>query len=180
MTATARCIALLSLCAVVSACGVTASSRNPGYADIDIPRGAGLTRDTAISLGPIVLGFAARHAGDDPSAMAMLRALDGVRVRVYRVGPKAAQAELQQQLNRSVRRLSDTDWQIVMRVVEDDSIVHMLIREEGDELLGLTLISADDEELVLVNVMGHFDDAMLNALANTLDGDALALNDSAP
>ena len=112
--------------------------------------------------------------------MAMLGALDGVRVRVYRVGPGAERAELQQALGRSVRRLSDGDWQVVMRVVEDDSIVHMLVREEGDELLGFALISADDEELVLVNVMGRFDTETLGALADTLDEDTLALTERAP
>ena len=135
---------------------------------------------SAISVGPAVLGFVARHADEDPRTMAMLGALDGVRVRVYRVGPGAERAELQQALGRSVRRLSDGDWQVVMRVVEDDSIVHMLVREEGDELLGFALISADDEELVLVNVMGRFDTETLGALADTLDEDTLALTERAP
>ena len=180
MKSVARCIALLSLCGAVGACGMTAPSRNPGYADIDIPRSAGLKRDTAISVGPAVLGFVARHANEDPRTMAMLAALDGVRVRVYRVGPEAARAELQRSLNQSVRRLGDSDWQPVLRVVEDDSIVHMLVREDGDELLGFALISADDEELVLLNVMGRFDAATLDALANSFDDSALALTGSTP
>ena len=116
-----------------------------------------------------MLGFVARHANEGPQTAAMLEALDGVRVRVYRVGPEAEQVQLHQALNSSVRRLSDGDWQVAMRVVEDDSIVHVLVREEEGDILGFALVSADDEELVLVNVMGRFDAATLNALAETLD-----------
>ena len=67
------------------------------------------------TVGPTVLGFVARHDNEGPQTAAMLEALDGVRVRVYRVGPEAEQVQLHQALNSSVRRLSDGDWQVAMR-----------------------------------------------------------------
>ncbi|MEL7045305.1 MAG: DUF4252 domain-containing protein [Pseudomonadota bacterium] len=171
---------MLSLSCGLGACGVTASSTNPGFADISVPRDAGLKRDTSISIGPALLGFAARHADENPETMALLEALDGVRVRVYSVGEESDSAKLYSSLEKNARNLRSDKWRAVMRVSEEDSRVHVLVREAGGQLLGLALMSVDPEELVLVNVMGRIAPEMLDTLTRTIDEDVMALRESAP
>ncbi|MEO1078756.1 MAG: DUF4252 domain-containing protein [Pseudomonadota bacterium] len=175
-----RALAVLSLSCGLGACGVTASSTNPGFADISVPRDAGLKRDTSISIGPALLGFAARHADEDPETMALLEALDGVRVRVYSVGEESDSAKLYSSLEKNARNLRSEKWRAVMRVSEEYSRVHVLVREESGQLLGLALMSVDQEELVLVNVMGRIAPEMLDTLTRTIDEDVMALRESAP
>ncbi|MEM1186902.1 MAG: DUF4252 domain-containing protein [Pseudomonadota bacterium] len=175
-----RTLAALTLSCGLGACGVTASSTNPGFADISVPRNAGLKRDTSISIGPALLGFAARHADEDPETMALLNALDGVRVRVYAVGEESDPTRLSSSLETSAKSLRDDDWRVVVRVADEDSRVHVLVREGGGQLLGLALMSLDREELVLVNVMGRLAPEMLDTLTRTIDEDVMALRDAAP
>jgi hypothetical protein len=167
-------VAAIVFSAFLGGCGVTASSQNPGYADIEVPRGAGLTRDTSISIGPMLLGLASRHANEGPETRALLEAIDGVRVRVYRVEENSRRSWLENSLEDSADRLRDQDWQPVMRVKEADSRVHMLVREDRGQLLGLALISLDDEELVVVNIMGRIEPDMLEDLADTLESTMVA------
>lgn len=161
-----RTVLLLAALLALGACGITAPNRGPGYADIDLPR-AGLTRDTSISIGPRVLGFAARHADEGPEIQAMLEALNGVRVRVYRVDDDAQLSRLHEQVTQNADHLRESAWQPVMRVVETDSVVHMLVLEENEDLLGLALVSLDREELVFINVMGRLSPDILRELSAT-------------
>ncbi|MEE4277936.1 MAG: DUF4252 domain-containing protein [Halieaceae bacterium] len=162
-------ITAILLSVFVSACGVTASTQNPGFADIEIPRGAGLHRDTNISIGPRLLALAARHANEGPEARALLESIDGVRVRVYRIEPDSRKAWLHDALERSAEKLREQNWTPVIRVREPASTVHMLIREDSDRLLGLALMSVDDEELIVLNVMGRLAPDMLDGLADIVD-----------
>ncbi len=173
-------LAAIAICCGLGACGMTVSSHNPGFADISVPRDAGLKRDTNISIGPALLGFVARHADEDPQTMALLEALEGVRVRVYSVGEKSDPARLRSSLEKSARSLREEDWRAVIRVMEDDSSVHVLVREDAGKLLGFTLMSVDEDELVLVNIMGRIAPEMIDELTRTIDEDVLALSDAAP
>ena len=69
----------------LSACGITAPRSNAGYANLDSPGMNDTRRTMALSLGPTVLHFAARFHDDEPETQALLRSLDGVRIRTYEV-----------------------------------------------------------------------------------------------
>ncbi|MEE4108838.1 MAG: DUF4252 domain-containing protein [Halieaceae bacterium] len=157
-------VLLLAAFLALGACGITAPNRGPGYADMDLPR-SGLTRDTSLSIGPRVLGFAARHANEGPETRAMLEALEGVRVRVYRVDDDAQLSRLHEQVTLNADRLQERAWQPVLRVVETDLVLHMLVLQDNEELLGLALVSLDREELVFINVMGRLSPDILRELS---------------
>ena len=70
---------------VLSACGITAPRSNDGYANLDSPGMNDTNRTMALSLGPTTLRFAARFLDDEPETQALLRSLDGVRIRTYEV-----------------------------------------------------------------------------------------------
>ena len=154
-------VVALATVAATSGCGITAPTRNEGYADFDASRYRGLRRDASISLGPRVINFAARHTQDDPEARAILRAVDGVRVKVYQLGDRTDSRELAETLSATASELAADQWQAVARVNEDDETVLVLVKEKGESLVGVCVLAADEQELVFVNVMGRLTPELL-------------------
>jgi len=143
---------LMALLVVLGGCGITAPRGNDGYANLDSPGLLDTDRTVSLSLGPTVLGFAARFLDEDPETQALLRSLDGVRVRTYEVHGDSDQVA--QRLERMGNRLSDDGWNPVMLVREEGELVQMFARASSDGIKGLTVVSADAEEVVVINVMG--------------------------
>jgi len=143
---------LMALLVVLGGCGITAPRGNDGYANLDSPGLLDTDRTVSLSLGPTVLGFAARFLDEDPETQALLRSLDGVRVRTYEVHGDSDQVA--QRLERMGNRLSDDGWNPVMLVREEGELVQMFARASSDGIKGLTVVSADADEVVVINVMG--------------------------
>ncbi|WOJ92789.1 DUF4252 domain-containing protein [Congregibacter variabilis] len=172
-----KTLTLLLVATLLAGCGVTASSRNPGYVQFDAPKYEGLKNDTSISLGPRLLHFAARHTDDDPQTKALLQSLEGVRVSVYQVPPSVDHEALRDEVGIATAKAFDEHWSPIVRVVEDDSRVHIFVKEQDGLLLGIAVVSVDHEELVFVNVMGEMAAENLTALSSVVPGtDTLALS----
>lgn len=161
----AASICLLAL--LITGCGITASSRNAGFASFSSGDLPGLQKDTSISLGPTVLRFAARHSDEDPAAQAILKAIDGIQIKVFTLEQSADRVALAAALNEDAAGL-DENWQPIVRVNEPDSTVHILLKQSDDAILGLAILAVDDEELVFVNVMGELSPDMLAELGHAL------------
>ncbi|EED30420.1 conserved hypothetical protein [gamma proteobacterium NOR5-3] len=172
-----KILALLLIATFLTGCGVTASSRNPGYVQFDTPKQTGLTADTSISLGPRLLRFAAQHVDDDPQTKALLQSLEGVRVSVYQVSATVDHIALRDEVGVATAKAFDEHWSPIVRVVEDDSRVHIFVKEQDGLLLGVAIVAVDQEELVFVNIMGEMAAENLAALSSVVPGtDSLALS----
>jgi len=148
---------------LVSSCGITAPRGNEGYANLDSPGVSDTDRTLSLSLGRTTLRFAARFLDDDPETQSLLRSLDGVRVRIYEVNGDTGRIE--QNFERMGAKLGNDGWEPVMLVHEDGELVQMFSKSSASGIQGLAIVSADDEEVVVVNVMGdiapeHFGDVM--------------------
>ena len=149
---------------MLSSCGITAPRSNDGYANLDSPGVSDTNRTMSLSLGPTTLRFAARFLDDEPETQALLRSLDGVRVRIYEVHGDTDRIALR--FDRMGSKLSNDGWQPIMLVREEGELVQMFSKSSSRGMQGLTIVSADDEEVVVVNVMGdiqpeHFGDVMV-------------------
>ena len=149
---------------LLSSCGITASRSNEGYANLDSPGISDTNRTMSLSLGKTTLRFAARFLDDEPETQALLRSLDGVRIRIYEVTGDTDR--IAGKFERMGNKLGDDGWQPVMLVREEGELVQMFSKSSSRGMLGLTIVSADDEEVVVVNVMGdiqpeHFGDVMV-------------------
>ncbi|MEM1413114.1 MAG: hypothetical protein AAGH19_12230, partial [Pseudomonadota bacterium] len=80
-----RPVLVAGLALALVGCGITAPRSNAGYADLDSLGMFDTDLTMSLSLGPTVLRFAARYTDDDPETQALLRSLDGVRVRIYEI-----------------------------------------------------------------------------------------------
>lgn len=156
-------LAMLGLAALLAGCGITAPKSNAGYADLDSLGMFDTDRVVSISIGPSLLRFAARYMDDDPQTRALLRSLEGVRVKVYEVTGDAS--DISARMERMSERLLSDHWQAVMLVHEQGELTQMLMKTEQDRISGLVVMSLEAEEAVLINVMG---DLRPELFANTM------------
>jgi hypothetical protein len=156
---------------LLTACGITAPRSNEGYADLDSLGVFDTDRTMALSLGPTVLRFAAMAMDDDePETAALLRDLDGVRIRIYEIDGDAERVA--GRVRDMSMKLREDDWQPVILIQEDGDQTHMLMRSSGNRIQGLTLITSDHEEAVVINLMGHLDPNNFSNVMAALDVDA--------
>lgn len=149
---------------LLTACGITAPRSNDGFANLDSPGMSETDRTLSLSLGPTVLRFAARFMDDDPETQALLRSLDGVRVRTYE--SHGDTERIAQNFMDMGRKLDKDGWEQVMLVKEEGDLVQMYAKPSAFGIQGLTIVSAAEDEVVVVNVMGdiqprYFSDVML-------------------
>ena len=161
---TALVLVLILAAFLISSCGITAPRTNAGYANLDSPGIGDTNRAMSLSLGKTTLRFAARFLDDEPETQALLRSLDGVRIRIYEV--HGDNERIARRFEHMGRKLGNDGWQPVMLVREEGELVQMFSKSSSNSMQGLTIVSADDEEVVVVNVMGdiqpeHFGDVML-------------------
>jgi len=168
-TSSARAGFLSSVAVLMVACGITAPRSNEGYADLDSLGVFDTDRTMALSIGPTLIRIAAWAVDDDePEIAAMLRDLDGVRIRIYEIDGNP-QRVADRIMNMS-KHLREDGWQSVVLVQEENEQTHMLIRARGDRISGLTLISSDgEEEAVIINLMGHLDPHNFSEVMDALD-----------
>ena len=151
-------VALLGVVLIIfalSSCGITAPRSNEGYANLDSPGMNDTNRIMALSLGPTTLRFAARFLDDEPETQALLRSLDGVRIRIYEV--YGDQQMITRNFDRMGGKLLDDGWHPVMLIREEDELLQMYVKTSGAGISGLTIVSVDDEEVVVINIMGDID-----------------------
>lgn len=153
----------------ISACGITAPRSNAGYANLDSPGMNDTRRTMALSLGPMVLHFAARFLDDEPAIQALLRSLDGVRIRTYEV--YGDPDRIRRNFENMGKNLVEDGWQPIMLVHEEGELVQMFAKTSGNAILGLTIVSADAAEVVVVNVMGDIDPKYYVDVMHALDVD---------
>ena len=153
-----RVALLLALVALtLNACGITAPRSNDGFANLDSPGMNETDRSMTISLGPTTLWFAAKFLDEEPETQALLRSIDGVRIRIYEVHEDGDTDKIADNFTNMGGKLLDDGWDPVMLVREEGELTQMYMKSSVRGISGLTIVSADDEEVVVVNVMGDID-----------------------
>jgi hypothetical protein len=166
-----RLVAGIVLAVSLSACGLTAPRSSDGFADLDSLGIADTDRVLALSVGPALLRFAANHVEDDPETQALLRSLDGVRIRIYEIDGDALRVAAR--MDRMSDRLQDDGWEPVMLIRSEDEQAHMLLKIVGEQVRGMTVLVCDGEsEAVVINLMGDIRPEQFSEVIVALDVDA--------
>ena len=165
---------VLALALSLGACGITAPRTSEGYADLDSLGVFDTDRTMALSIGrlPIRIAiWALEEEGDEPETAALLRSLDGVRIRIYEIDGDPARVAAR--IQRMSAHLRKDHWEPVMLVQDDGEETHMLVRQRGNRILGLTLITSDgSSEAVVINVMGDIQPESFGDVMVALDVEA--------
>ncbi|HSM68890.1 MAG TPA: DUF4252 domain-containing protein [Xanthomonadales bacterium] len=164
--------ALSGLMVLLMGCGITAPRSSEGFANLDSLGVFDTDRHMALSIGPAVIRLTARLVEeDDPETATLLRELEGIRIRIYEIDGDPARVAAR--IQRMSAHLQEDRWEPVMLIREEREQTHMLIRQRGDRILGLTLINSDgDSEAVVINLMGHLDPAHFSDVMLALEVDA--------
>ena len=174
----ARLAVLVSVLSL-AACGITAPRGSEGFADLDSLGLADTNRVLTLSVGPAVLNFAARHAEDDPDTQALLRSLDGVRIRVYEIDGDAARVATR--MHSMSERLVADGWEQVMLLRSAGEQAHMLVRFSDERICGMTVLVSDGEsEAVVINLMGEIQPQQFSDVMVALDVDAAGVEEVQP
>lgn len=176
-----RAAALLALMAalLLGGCGLTAPRSSQGFADLDSLGIADTDRVLALSIGPALLHFAARHVEDDPETQALLRSLDGVRIRIYEIDGDPARVAAR--MDGMSAKLEGSGWERVMLVRNRDEQAHMLVRLDGDRICGMTVLVSDgDQEAVVINLMGDIQPQQFGGVMAALEVDAAGVAEVEP
>ena len=181
-----RVVWLIPALFALSSCGFTGNLRgNPGFASFGIPSTLPeADRQFAISLGPIPLRFAtmvSRPIFDDEEdwisdALSDVRA---VRVYVYEVDGEANRVV--DHMNATRGRLLVEGWDQLAAIRDDGGLVTALVRHEQPETVrGVVVMFEEDEELVLVNVIGKIKPETFGSLMEGLDIEIPTMEIEAP
>jgi len=162
-----RGLVSLTLLLMFTGCGITASSRSEGYAELNGLSSADVDATTTLSFGPTLLSLAASFVEDDPHTRALLRDLEGVRVKIYQInGDPAVVAS---DLNAMSGELGTQGWEPVALVREKGKTTHVLVKVADTRIAGIAVMTSDGAEVVLVNVMGELRPEMFNETMAALD-----------
>lgn len=168
----AACFLVAAL--AVSACGVTAPRSNDGFADLGSLGMRDTDRVLSLSIGPALLRFAARHMEGDEPTRELLEGLDGVRVRIYEIEGNAGRVA--GRIDEMSLKLQQQGWEPVLLLRDADQTAHMLLRTDGERILGMTVLVMDGvSEAVIVNLMGDIQPTQFGAAMTALDVDTPGL-----
>lgn len=168
-------VALCLLTATVALADKDELVGHPGYVDFrsfDISMGE--EPNVEVNIGSSLMrlvGLAAES--DEPELSNLLQGLIGIRVEVYNLDDRPSQKTLDA-LKKTAKDLEAKGWETIVRVREDDQQVYIAIKPEGKKIVGLVVLSAEeDNEIALVNIVGNIDLDQVWRLGNEFDIDHL-------
>lgn len=168
-------LVLVAAGGAIGGCGFTGNLRlDPGFASFGTPATLRETdRDFALSLGPVPLRLATMISrpvlgADEPWIPEALAATRAVRVYTYELDGETANVE--RHLEETADALVAAGWRAITAVRDDGEHVSALVMQPEPLLIrGLVVIARDEDELVLVNVIGRFRPDSLNAVLEGLE-----------
>lgn len=153
MKATASTVLAIILASILAGCGITAPNNSAGFAEVDSLDWREVDGTMTLSLGPSALWLIASLIDDDPQTRALLQGLEGIRVKTYTIEEDAA-LPVAADLNAMSKELRQQAWEPVLLVQEEGETTHMLMKIDGEEITGITVLTSDGHEVVFVNIMG--------------------------
>lgn len=166
-----RVLAAAGLSTMLFACGLTAPRSSDGFADLDSLGVRDVDRVMTLSIGPALLRFAASHIDDDPELRALLRSLDGIRIRIYEIDGDAGRVA--RRMGTMSNHLQEDGWEPVLSVREGDEVTQMLLRTVGGQVCGMTVLVSDgDSEAVVINLMGEIEPEQFGDVMVALEMDS--------
>ena len=163
---------LIGCLIALTGCGLTASKRSEGYADLGVLKVSGLRTTSSLSVGRIPLRLVARFGVDAPDEQQLFRGLHGVRVQVYELDERS-RGSFNRGAEQLLHQLEDQGWEPAIIVREAGELVQVLVKLNGETLQGMTIVVREHEEATVVNLMGELKPDDVLASAEFFDVDLL-------
>ncbi len=166
----ARRGAILAAVLLLADCTVLGDLRlATGFAAFGSPGAGDTDLDVPVSLGPATLGLARLFVRGSRGVSAVLGDLSAVRLYVYDIDGDAAR--VRERIEAARGRLVEQGWQPLLGVRDAGKEVVALAKLEPDGTIsGAALAVQDEDNLVLVNLIGHLRPASVGVLIAELCG----------
>jgi hypothetical protein len=107
--------------------------------------------------------------GGDADLARFVAGLERVRVQVGE--PRGADSSnIAHTFDQAVEKMESAGWTRILRVADDGETVYLFAREMAGSIVGLTALANDqDEDIVLVNIVGDIDPVLLGKLLSNVD-----------
>jgi len=166
-----RCsILLLSAALLASTLYAQSIEEHPGYFPLDELQF--LSPDdlsVEINLRGAMLRLIGKVAADDdPEFAQIMDNLEAIRVQIAPVERLQAD-EIRQGLDTGVAMLENRGWYRMVLTREEGEEVHIYGRESDGDLHGLTVLAMEDDEVIILNLVGRIDPDQLGSLMTGLD-----------
>lgn len=166
-----RFLLMILMSVSLGACGLTAPRSSAGYANLESLGMWDVDNVMTLSFGPALLRFAAIHIDDDPELKALLKSLDGVRIRIYEIDGDASRVA--NRISTMSRHLQEDGWEPVLSMREGKEASYMLLRVVDQRVRGMTVLVSDgDAEAVVINLMGEIKPEQFGEIMVALDADS--------
>ncbi len=154
-----------------------------GYVDIDWSKAVGDKEPTVqVLLEPALLKLMAAAGKDvDPEVVELVKDLSFVRVNVYDDLPSES-TNAAKAVETQVKALTAQGWSTVAKVRQDgDATVDVLMKVDGETIVGFAIFVAESDQLVFVNIAGNMDPetfgAKLGSVVVKVSGGEIKLDD---
>ena len=98
----------------------------------------------------------------------MLEGLESIRVRGSDLESVDTES-VRTGIRAATERLAADGWLSMVRMRDHDEEIHIYFKERAGEMVGLTVLSIEEDEAMLINLVGTIDPAGLADLATGLD-----------
>ncbi len=143
---------------------------HPGYFPIEE---LGIFPEESLNLeinltGAMIKFIALATDEEDPELSRLVEGLESIRVR----GADLAgvdQDSVLSAMQSAATDLTQEGWTSMVRIRDGDEQVFIYLKEQEGEMVGLTVLSLEEDEGMLINLVGSIDPAGLGGLAVGLD-----------
>ena len=166
-------IVLLTALLFLSVAGAHAQTleSQPGYVPIEE---LGLFPADKLSVeinidGPLLRMVAAATKREDPGFSAVLADLKSIKVQVFPLKGVDA-GVIKTRIGRSAHWLEGRGWVSMLKVRDQGEETYIYLKQAGDRIDGLTLLSFNPkEEAVVINIVGRIDPAQIGRIGQSLN-----------
>jgi len=168
MFTTALAVALLPIAALAQA----ARLKMPDFSALAAKATESVDIDLDSNMLKSAIGFMA-GANADPQLAEQLKGLESVTVKVFSFAEAGAYSL--QDIERVVSQVQSAGWKKLMSVRDREERVEMWMRE-GDRDGGMFFVASEPKELVMINIAGKVDLAVLAKLQGKLGVPNMGIN----
>lgn len=167
-------IVVVMVLAAAGTSGAQVNTNHPGYYPIEnmgvLAKGdLEVDIDLSGAMLQVAAGAIQAENGQDEDLAQLVAGLERIRVQVGE--PQGADAStIAHSFERAISTMEGSGWNRILRVVDEGEQVFLFARENAGRISGLTaLINDDDEEIVLVNLVGDIDPVVLGKVIAKAD-----------
>jgi len=144
--------------------------RHPGYVDfglVTIPEAAATSVEVYLKR-PLLRMVSAATRATEPELAEMIDGLDLIRVHAFAVAPEDL-PRVGEEIDMLAATVEEGGWERVAHIREQDELVHVYLKSEGDQVDGLLVMGFEEgDQAVFVNIVGDIDPAQIGRLGSTL------------